>query len=274
MADIKIAVMVENMRMDFREAVKLVRTWGVVGAQIGAPLHLDSAGRKELVSFMDGEGVAISAICAWGGEVDLCEKEGLEGHIETAFRLLDLAAELGCKIWQGHVGIMPWEPVGERWETLMSAIQPIARHGEEVGAVLAMETGPEPPAVLKRVIETVGSPTLRINYDPANFILWPPMLASRDGVPYDKEKAIADFMPNEGVNVIGDYVVHTHAKDALVLEDGTPLEVPLGEGWVDWPRYIGLLKQHGFEGYSAIEREVGADPVKNIREAVDFLRTV
>jgi sugar phosphate isomerase/epimerase len=40
---------------------------------------------------------------------------------------------------------------------------------------------------------------------------------------------------------------------------------------VDWPRYIHLLREAGFDGYFAIEREVGDDPVGDITRAVEFL---
>ena len=118
----------------------------------------------------------------------------------------------------------------------------------------------------------MGSPGLRVNYDPANLILWPPILAVRAGVPYEKEKALKDFMPVEGVKVLGPYIVHTHAKDATVDEKGQAKEVPLGEGLIDWSRYVKLLHEYGFNGCFAIERETGKDPVGDIKKAVAFLR--
>lgn len=45
-----------------------------------------------------------------------------------------------------------------------------------------------------------------------------------------------------------------------------------GEGWVDWPRYLEYLQQAGYDGYFAIKREVGDDPVGDVRQAVEFLR--
>jgi len=43
---------------------------------------------------------------------------------------------------------------------------------------------------------------------------------------------------------------------------------------IDWPRYLSLLRGIGYDGYFAIEREVGDDPVGDIRKAVEFLRAV
>ena len=167
---------------------------------------------------------------------------------------------------------MPPGASGPRWDNIVSAMRQIAEYGEQVGACLAIETGPEPPTVVKKLIETVGSPAIRANYDPANLILWPPELADRNDEAYDRERAFADFQPTDGVHALGPYIVHTHAKDALVHRDGQGEEVPLGEGWVDWPRYLEYLQQAGYEGYFAIEREVGDDPVGDVKQAVGFLR--
>ena len=273
----RIAVSISSLRMGPYEAMKLVADWGVGAVHLNgsgpfAPENLDDAGRRGLHEYVRSLGLEISAIVAWGGDVDLCEREGREENTQRAKQLLQLAADLECGIWAGHMGIMPPDAAGPRWDNIVSAMQQIAAYGEEVGACLAIETGPEPPAVVKQLIETVGSPAIRVNYDPANLILWPPMLAARSGEEYHSDQALAEFQPTEGVQVLGPYIVHTHAKDALVHPDGQGEEVPLGQGWVDWPRYVAYLQEAGYDGYFAIEREVGDDPVGDVKQAVEFLR--
>ncbi len=49
-------------------------------------------------------------------------------------------------------------------------------------------------------------------------------------------------------------------------------EVPLGKGGVEWDAYLAALRETGFSGFLTIEREVGDDPEKDIREAVRFLK--
>ncbi len=280
MADLKIAITLSSLRMEPYEGMKKAVELGVSGLHISgvggpfAPESLDALERKKLVKHVKSLGLEISAIVAWGGQVHLEEAEGHPENIAWAKRLLDLAADLECGICMAHVGIMPEDAQDPGWKNMVAAMQEIAEYGEQVGACLAIETGPEPPRILKRLIETVGSEAIRVNYDPANLILWPPALAKMRGEEYDKEQALADFQPTEGARVLGPYVVHTHAKDALVRPDGRPQEVPLGEGWVDWPRHIAYLQEAGFDGYFAIEREVGERPVEDITRAVDFLRAL
>lgn len=279
MDDSRISCMLSNLKMDPYEGMELLAEWGIGGVHISgsgqfAPENMDRAARKALVEHVRSLGLEISAIMCWGGGVDLCEEEDWEKNVAWGKTLLELAADLECGIWGAHVGVMPWETDNPEWERMVRAMEQFAEHGEKVGAVVAIETGPEPPIVLERLIETVGSDHIRVNYDPANLIIWPSLLAIRGGEEYDRDFALEHYQPVEGAKLLGPYVVHTHAKDALVHDDGKYQEVPLGTGWVDWPQYIGNLAEAGYEGYFATEREVGDDPVGDIRRAVDFLRTL
>ena len=48
-------------------------------------------------------------------------------------------------------------------------------------------------------------------------------------------------------------------------------EKPLGEGSVDFGKYLTALREIGYDGYLTIEREVGANPSADIAAAVKFL---
>ena len=280
MANLKIAVMLSNLRMDYYEGMEVVADMGVPGIHLSVtaegfrPEDLDSPARKELASHIASLGLEISAVSAWGGGVDLGEEEDWEENIAWGGRIMELSADLGTDIWQGHCGIMPEDPEQPEWQRFLDGMGMIAEHGERTGVRLAIETGPEPAYVLRRLIDTVGSDYIRINWDPANMILWPARYAQDLGEPYDKLKWIEKYQPNEGALAMADVIVHTHAKDALVHDDGAREEVPLGTGWVDWPRYTGYLLDNGYDGYFAIERETGGDPVGDIKRAVDFLRSL
>ena len=52
------------------------------------------------------------------------------------------------------------------------------------------------------------------------------------------------------------------------------LETPLGEGAVDFTNYLKALEEVGFNGFLTIEREVGGQPEKDIKLAVDFLKNI
>ena len=277
---VKIAIMVHNLKMDIYDGMSFAAELGCQGVHLACvrgfnPNDLDANGRKELVKFVKGLGLEISAICAWGGQVDLGNPENLDAHIEEGKRLLEYAADLECGIWQGHCGIMPHSKDNPKWARFVDSFGRLCEHGEKVGARLAIETGPEPPEILLDMIDEVGSPSLAVNYDPANLILWPAHYQMDETGTYDRAKAFAEYKPVEGVKVLGKHIIHTHAKDAWVNpETNKRQEVPLGSGWIDWPQYVQNLKDVGYDGYFAIEREVGEDPVGDITRAIEYLKTL
>ncbi len=275
---IKIAVMVNNLRLDFMESLKFTADNGCTGVHMSvtaerSPEALDAVGRKQLLKTVKDMGLEFSAISRWGGSVDLGEPKNLKENIEEGKRTMEFVADLECGIWQGHCGIMPTDKSDPKWARFVDSFGQICEHGEKVGARLAIETGPEPPEVLLDMIKEVGSPALCVNYDPANLIIWPAHYDVKAGRDYDKARAFAEFKPMEGVKVLGNRIIHTHAKDALV-NGNTAKEVALGDGWVDWKQYVADLKSVGFDGYFAIEREVGDNPCADIKRAIDYLKTL
>ena len=95
--------------------------------------------------------------------------------------------------------------------------------------------------------------------------------------------------PVQAVYTLKDYIVHTHAKDGRrlhyvdpevlygmveseMLADNSYIELPLGQGDVDFPNYLKALDAIGYTGFLTIEREVGEDPQADIALAVRFLQ--
>ncbi|MDW8290730.1 MAG: sugar phosphate isomerase/epimerase, partial [Armatimonadota bacterium] len=101
--------------------------------------------------------------------------------------------------------------------------------------------------VLRQFIEDIGSPALKVNFDPAN-LLWYGVL--------------------EGVRELAPYIVHTHAKD-LHPETKKPT---VGQGAVPWDEYIASLKSIGYDGWFAVEDESGQDVVESLRQGLEFLK--
>ena len=138
-------------------------------------------------------------------------------------------------------------------------------------AHFAIETGPEKAATLKGFLDGLRSTGVAVNLDPANFV----MVTGDD--------------PVQAVYTLKDYIVHTHAKDGRrlhyvepevlygmveseMLQDASFIELPLGQGDVDFPNYLKALHDIGFQGFLTIEREVGDDPEADIGLAVRFLQ--
>ncbi|GIV21068.1 MAG: hypothetical protein KatS3mg023_2819 [Armatimonadota bacterium] len=203
--------------------------------------------RKRVESF----GLHISGFCAqmsgptrFGG---FDEAEGIEERIAKTQRCIELAVDIGAPIVTTHPGVIPEDKNDPRYPIIRSAIEQIARHAEKRGGIFCIETGMEPAPVLRQFIEDIGSPALRVNYDPAN-LLWYGVL--------------------EGVRELAPYIVHTHAKD----HNPETKKPTVGQGAVPWDEYIALLKSIGYDGWYAVEDESGQDVVESLRQGLEFLK--
>jgi len=159
---------------------------------------------------------------------------------------------------------------------MRKACRELALYADSIGSAFAVETGPEPGKVLGEFLDSLGANGVRVNFDPANLVM------------------CVDDRPENALKYIGKYVVHTHAKDGIMLKKKVEealaigkeaqehkalldmgrkfLELPLGEGDVNFDVYLPALAATGFDGFLTIEREVGDSPEKDIGMAADFLR--
>ncbi|MCL2812930.1 MAG: TIM barrel protein, partial [Clostridia bacterium] len=75
------------------------------------------------------------------------------------------------------------------------------------------------------------------------------------------------------LDVVDPEVVYGERDIEEVIQEGQAfVELPLGQGDVDWAGYLRALNEIGYKGFLTIEREVGADPEADIGMAVRFLR--
>lgn len=281
MSMFQIGVMVDSFRLELEDGIRKAREVGAAGIQIYAtygrmaPENLTVSARKGILDIIKSEGLVVSALCGDFGGHGFAKKEHNDKRIEKSKRILDLAKDLECDVVTTHVGVIPAEEEHPRRVVMREACEQLGEYADSVKAFFAIETGPEPAHVLKGFLDSLHSRGVRVNFDPANLV----MVLGED--------------PVESVNILADYIVHTHAKDGILVKRTDPemiynffaeggiedfrledyfREVPLGKGQVDFDRYLGALAKTGFTGFLTIEREVGENPEQDISEAVQFLK--
>ena len=271
-----IGVIIDSFRTDTVSAVKKAAEVGADGIQVYAtrgemsPENMDASKRSEFRKLVADNGLVISALCGdLGG--GFANKDENPARVEKSKRILDLAKELGTDVVTTHIGVVPTDKSVDRYKIMQEACAELAEYADSVQAHFAIETGPETSAVLKEFLDSLNSTGVAVNLDPANLV----MVTGDD--------------PAGAVYNLRDYIVHTHAKDGkqLFYKDpeivygvkSDPIvtgpsfeEVPLGEGSVPWEKYLAALEDIGFRGFLTIEREVGDNPEKDIRSAVEFLK--
>jgi L-ribulose-5-phosphate 3-epimerase len=276
----KIGIMVDSLRLPVREGIRKAKELGAAGLQMYAvagelsPESLGAAARRELADFIRSQGLTVAAICGDLGGHGFLVAEDNPARIERSKRIMELAKDLGTNVVTTHIGVVPENQNDRLYAVLRDACTRLGEFADKAGAVFAIETGPEPAARLGRFIRSLPGNGIRVNFDPANLAMV---------IGEDASAAVRD---------VADLVVHTHAKDGIMLKRPDPValygafaegskaalnpddyirEVPLGEGAVDFPKYLAALRDTGFDGFLTIEREVGDQPAEDIRRAVQFL---
>lgn len=248
--------MVESFRMGFAGGVKKAAEIGVHGIQAYATYgDLDVEGMtdikiKEALDIVKSHGLVFSAICGDFGH-GFTDPDKNKIYVEKSKRVIDLAKRLECNIVTTHIGTVTAEESRTK-EIMRGACRELAEYADSIESAFAVETGPERAEVLYEFLESLGAGGVRVNFDPANLV----MLIGDD--------------PAAAAKILGKYIVHTHAKDGIKQDKGY-LELPLGEGGVNFDTYLPALKSTGFDGFLTIEREVGESPERDIRQAVKFL---
>lgn len=270
-----IGVMLDSFRTDINTALDKAKSVGAKGIQVYAtsgdmsPKAMTPERRREFLKAVKDHGLVISALCGDLGQ-GFGDAEKNPGLIEESKRILDLAKDLETDVVTTHIGVVPSDKNHPRYSIMQEACGQLAAYADSMNAHFAIETGPEIAVTLKGFLDGLHSTGVAVNLDPANFV----MVTGDD--------------PVQAVYTLKDYIVHTHAKDGRrlhfvepevlyglsesdMLQDSSYIELPLGQGDVDFPKYLKALDDIGYTGFLTIEREVGDDPTADIALAVRFL---
>jgi sugar phosphate isomerase/epimerase len=170
---------------------------------------------------------------------------------------LDRTLALGLQDLMLHAGFLP-EPSDPDRKPFLDTLARAADMARAKGVTLAFETGQETADLLRRTLDDLESPSIKVNFDPANMLL------------YDKGD------PIRAVEILGPDIRSVHVKDAN--RPTTPgqwgEEVPLGQGQVNIRRFVQTLQKVGYRGPLCIEREVGDQQQRlaDIAHGIRYLR--
>ena len=147
-------------------------------------------------------------------------------------------------------------------ERLVDSLREISKAAEDEGVLLALEgaaVSPLPTSeAMRDVIEAVGSPALRFNTDPVNFV----------GCVEDMWNTSS--LVNRMFDVCGPYVLCGHAKDIRYENTVTVRfhECIIGEGLMDQVTYLRRFQECCPDGYMLIEHLADKD-VPQAKRALD-----
>ncbi len=170
---------------------------------------------------------------------------------------LERTLALGLNDLMLHAGFIPAPGEPDR-KPFLDTLAKVADLAKAKDITIAFETGQETADLLRRTLDELKCPNLKVNFDPANMLL------------YDKGD------PLRAVEILGPDIRSVHVKDAnRPTTPGTwGEEVPLGQGQANIKEFVQTLKKVGYRGPLCIEREVGTQEqrVADIAHGIRYLR--
>jgi sugar phosphate isomerase/epimerase len=218
-------------------------------------LDYDARACQELRRRIDDLGLRVACLA---GYTDFCL--GLErGDIPTremqvlyVRELSRLAEGLGCDLIRVFTGYDDLKtPFDQQWSLCVAHLKECARQAAAFGVTLGVQNHHDTAVhfdSLFDLLEEIDEPNCKAMYD-----AWAPALQGMD--------------PAEGVRKLAPYLVHTTVADyvrrprfryqpALVnytREADAIRAVPMGEGFIDYRRFLAALVEAGYQGYVAYE---------------------
>ena len=162
-----------------------------------------------------------------------------------------IAKQLGMKLVTFHAGFLPHDENDPGFKALAQRLRDVADMFAAQGIGVGLETGQETAPALRDLLKILERPTLSVNFDPANMVL------------YDKGD------PIDALRTLGPWIGQVHLKDGIRTKVAGEWgeEVVVGTGDVDWAAFFAALSDVGFNGDLCVEREAGTTRVDDIAAA-------
>jgi sugar phosphate isomerase/epimerase len=257
-----------------RDHVAEIKALGVRCGQLGFHGHteLTGAAAEEWRSALHREQFTlVTVFAAYHGEsyaniptvrrtVGFVPRETRQEREQRTSEVSDFAARLGVPGIACHIGYVPEDPSDADNVAVRDMVRRVCEHAARHHQTFALETGQERAEVLLRFLKDVDRPNLKINFDPANMILY----------------GTGD--PIAALRTLAPHVISVHCKDGDWPSKAVPgalgVERPLGEGSVGIARFVRTLREIGFRGPLNVERESEnqEERLREIREAVKLLQ--
>jgi sugar phosphate isomerase/epimerase len=259
MARLKIGIDLTALELPLRRGLEEAQRLNVAGVRFDAvgdlaPKQLSETGRRQLRQWLRAHDLECAALqCPLRRGLDVAENQ--EARIDHVKEVMSLSFELGPRLVVVEAGRPAEgdEAAGRRFHETLDAL---ARHGDRVGTILALETGPESGEELRTLLEKFDTGSLAANFDPAYLLMH-------------------GHSPYESARALHDRTASVQARDARRAgASRAAQEVPLGHGDIDWLHLLGVLEEIGYHGWITVVREGGSNRRADVAAGVSFLRRV
>lgn len=218
------------------EGIRHLELRGVWGTNV---LKLSDEQVAQVRSELQKAGVGVSSIGSPIGKIQITDD--FEPHMQAFRRALWCAEQFEAPFIRIFSFFVPEGEAAKHRSEVMRRMESLAKEAEGKGVTLVHENEKEIygdiPERCLDIVETVGSPVLRLAWDPANFV--------QCGVrPH-----------TQGYDMLRPHIAYVHVKDAK-LDTGRVM--PAGEGDGEIRQTIAALRDSGFDGFFSLEPHLKA----------------
>jgi len=242
------------VEQDAESTLRQLDSLGIHAGQLGVPpgMPCDAAQDDWALGLNEWQVAVTSAVCSYSGEdysdletihrtVGFTHKELRKDRIARTKEVSRFAATLGVRALSCHLGFIPSDRNEPLYQDLRDVTRSLCETCSEHHQDFVLETGQESAEVLLGFIADVNRNNLKVNFDPANMIMY----GSGD--------------PLAALEILSSHVLSVHCKDAISPLANTVgrlgKECALGDGEVDFPAFLKQLKKMNYQGLLSIERE-------------------
>jgi len=198
-------------------------------------VDLDDEQLSTLAAFLTRSGMAVSAVASPIGKVDVALDPALEvARLRRVIRVAHALKTPNIRVFSFYRA--DGVPVESIRDDVLTRMRLLADLAEKEGVVLLHENekdiyGDTPERVLD-LVESVGSPALRLAWDNANFV----------------QVGVKPF--TDGYAMLRPYLDYLQVKDAVAA---TGTVVPAGQGDGQLVETLTALRDDGYTGYASLE---------------------
>ena len=202
-------------------------------------LDLTDGQLDEVAALLAEHGLSVSSIGSPIGKINI--EDDFDAHLVRADRALAVARRLGAPFVRIFSFFLRKDQAPERYrDEVLRRMAALAAKAEPTGVVLLHENekdiyGDVPERVLD-IVESVGSPALRLAWDPANYV----------------QVGVTPF--TDGYARLRPYTDYVQIKDAVLATGDV---VPAGEGDGQVRETVRALAADGFDGFFSMEPHLG-----------------
>lgn len=253
----RLAVATRCFDRPLREALSAAAATGAEGVQFDLrqelnPAELRESARRELRHVLDELGLRVAGT-TFTLRRPLADEHELDRRIAALKQAMTCSYDLQSRVLTVRIGRIPNDADSKEAQIFREVVDDLARYANHVGVVLAFTPAHDAPDDLHRLVSSVESGPVGIDFDPAQFAM-----SGRD--------------PVAALRTLHAFTYHVQLRDGLADLEGASAETAVGDGAVPWIEVLAMLSEMDYSGWLTAVRTQGSDKRADIAHAVAFVR--